>query len=203
MAIKLDETMRAALTGPERVDLQLAVAKMIELLGDNPHRSGMQETPARYIKAMEHYTGGYRINPATLLKEFDDGAENYNQMITVKGIPFWSLCEHHLAPFFGEAVIAYVPNNKIVGLSKLARVVDAYARRFQVQERMTHQIADMLFQVLKPKGVGVMLSCRHSCMESRGIQKAGCVTVTTALKGCMLNEDSARNEFLEMARSPK
>ena len=199
--MKVPPSAIARISDTERNEACEAVYKLIRALGDNPDRAGMQETPARFIKAMEFYTSGYNVNPADLLKTFVDGAERYDQLIVVKDIPFWSLCEHHLAPFFGVAHVAYLPNQSIVGLSKLARVVDAYSRRFQVQERLTRQIADLLQEELRPKGVGVMLVARHSCMECRGVLKAGCKTVTSALHGCIKSEDSAREEFLALCRS--
>lgn len=163
-------------------------------------RAGLTETPARFLKAMDEYTSGYCIDPASLLKTFDDGAEGYDQMVVVKGIPVYSLCEHHLAPFFGTATVAYIPNGRVVGLSKLARVVDAYARRLQVQERLTTQIADLLHQELHPKGVGVVVRCRHLCMEARGIKAPGTSTVTSALHGAIKEKPEAREEFLRLAQ---
>lgn len=183
------------------LDLQRGVQDMIRFCGDDPTRPGMIETPARYLKAMRFWTQGYRQDPKKILKIFEDGAERYNQMIFQRDIPVWSLCEHHLAPFFGVAHIAYIPSADkpaVVGLSKLARLVDVFARRFQVQERLTQQVANALHDNLHPRGVGVVLECRHTCIESRGVCKAGTVTVTSALMGAMENEPSARSEFLRL-----
>lgn len=159
-------------------------------------RSGLLETPDRVAKAFAHWFGGYDINVADLFKKFEDGAEGCNQMVIVKNIPFYSHCEHHLAPIIGTATVAYIPKDSIVGLSKLNRVVDAYARRLQVQERITNQVADAINNHLNPLGVGVKITARHLCMESRGVCQQGHVTVTTALRGVMLNDSSARHEFL-------
>lgn len=174
------------------------VTRILQYIGEKPEREGLRETPARVAKAWKHWAGGYSIDPAKLLKTFDDGAENYNQMIVVKDIPFYSHCEHHLAPFFGTATVAYIPDGKIVGLSKLSRLVDCFARRLQVQERMTQQICDAMKNHLSPLGCGVVVKARHMCMESRGICQQGHHTVTTALSGAMF-DGPARAEFLKQA----
>jgi GTP cyclohydrolase I len=135
-----------------------------------------------------------------VLKAFEDGAEEYNELIVVRGIPVYSHCEHHLAPFFGKATIGYVPNGKIVGLSKLTRLVDVFSKRLQVQERMTIQIANALMEVLEPKAVGVVVKCRHMCMESRGIRTAGEETITSAMLGELQPNLALRTEFLALAR---
>lgn len=172
---------------------------LTSVVGDpDPSRGGLSETPARVAKAWRHWTGGYNISIENLLKTFEDGAENCDQMVAVVDIPFYSHCEHHLAPFFGKATVAYIPNGHIVGLSKLSRVVDAFARRLQVQERLTNQIADALQTHLSPVGIGVRIRARHLCMESRGICQQGHHTVTTALRGAMLDQPSARAEFLAL-----
>ncbi|MES2025601.1 MAG: GTP cyclohydrolase I FolE [Pseudomonadota bacterium] len=174
--------------------------RFISSLGENPDRPGLRETPHRVEKAWKHWTSGYQQNPAEVLKVFEDGAEQYNELIVVKRIPVYSHCEHHLAPFFGTAAIGYLPNGKIVGLSKLTRLVDCFARRLQVQERLTTQIADALMEYLEPKAVGVVISCRHMCMESRGIQTAGEETITSALLGELQPNLALRTEFLTLAR---
>ncbi|WP_076590841.1 GTP cyclohydrolase I FolE [Herminiimonas arsenitoxidans] len=174
--------------------------RFISSLGENPDRPGLLETPHRVEKAWKHWTSGYQQNPAEVLKVFEDGAEQYNELIVVKRIPVYSHCEHHLAPFFGTAAIGYLPNGKIVGLSKLTRLVDCFARRLQVQERLTTQIADALMEYLEPKAVGVVISCRHMCMESRGIQTAGEETITSALLGELQPNLALRTEFLTLVR---
>lgn len=163
-------------------------------------RPGLIETPKRVAKAMSHWFGGYAVDIPALFKTFEDGAEGTDQMVTVCNIPFYSKCEHHMADIFGHATIAYIPNGKIVGLSKLNRVVDAFARRLQVQERLTTQIADAIQEHLDPVGVGVYVTARHMCVESRGVMHHCTNTVTTALRGAIRDEDAARAEFLQFAR---
>jgi GTP cyclohydrolase I len=177
--------------------------RLLAHLGEDPSRQGLAETPQRVEKAWRHWTAGYRQNPADILKVFDDGAEQYNELIVVRGIPVYSHCEHHLAPFFGTATIGYVPNGKIVGLSKLTRLVDCFARRLQVQERLTMQIAEALMTHLMPLSVGVLVRCRHMCMESRGIQVTGEETVTSALLGEMRTNQALRAEFFALVKEQK
>lgn len=169
-------------------------------IGEDPCREGLKETPQRVIKAFEHWFSGYKQNPADILKVFEDGGEHYDQLITVKDIPIYSFCEHHISPIFGTCTISYIPNGKIVGLSKLSRLADMYARRLQVQERMTNQIAEALYQHLNPIGVGVMIKARHLCMESRGVCQQGHYTITTSLRGELLNNPSAKAEFINIAQ---
>jgi len=174
--------------------------RFLASIGEDPDRPGLLETPARVAKAWKHWASGYGADPAALLKAFDDGAEQYDELIVVRGIPVYSHCEHHLAPFFGEATIGYIPNGKIVGLSKLTRLVNCFSRRLQVQERMTIQIANALMDVLAPKAVGVIVRCRHLCMESRGIRTQGEETVTSAALGELRTNLALRTEFLQLAR---
>ena len=175
------------------------VTRLLQLVGEDPSREGLQETPARVVKAWRHWCSGYEKNPADIMKVFKDGGEQYNQMVIVKDIPIYSHCEHHLAPIFGTASIAYIPNGKIVGLSKLSRLADMFARRLQVQERLTEQIADALVEHLAPVGVGVIIHARHLCMESRGICQQGHHTITTALRGAIKDEPQTRAEFLKLS----
>ena len=181
-------------------DLDL-VKSLITIAGDDPNREGLLDTPERFIKAWRFWNSGYSQNPEEVLKVFSDGAEKYDQMIFQRDIPVWSRCEHHLAPFFGTAHIAYIPDGKIVGLSKIKRLVDIFSHRLQVQERLTAQIADALWKNLSPLGVGVVLNCRHTCMESRGIKTAGTSTITSALHGAIKDESSARAEFMSMVQA--
>lgn len=174
--------------------------RLLRSLGENPDRPGLVETPARVAKAWKHWTSGYDQDPETLLKAFEDGAEQYNELIVVRNIPVYSHCEHHLAPFFGKATVGYLPDGKIVGLSKLTRLVDCFAKRLQVQERMTIQIANALMEVLEPKAVGVVIKCRHLCMESRGIRTPGEETITSAMLGELQPNLGLRTEFLALAR---
>lgn len=176
------------------------ITRIIQFVGDDPNREGLLETPKRVVKAWEHWTSGYNKDPADILKVFEDGAEGSDNMIIVKDIPFYSKCEHHLADIFGVATIAYIPSGKIVGLSKLSRLLDIYARRLQVQERLTNQVADALEKHLNPLGVGVLIKARHMCMESRGICQQGHHTITSALRGVMRDKPETRAEFMELAK---
>lgn len=169
---------------------------------DGQRRQGLMDTPIRVAKAWEHWAGGYHVDIPSLFKTFEDGAEGYDQMVSVVGIPFYSHCEHHLAPFFGTATIAYIPDQRVVGLSKMSRVLDAFARRLQVQERITNQVADAFVEHLKPIGVGVRIRARHLCMESRGVCQQGHHTVTTALRGAMTDQ-AVRAEFLALDGDPR
>jgi GTP cyclohydrolase I len=166
--------------------------------GEDAEREGLQETPDRVARAWEFWTSGYQMDPIHVLKTFVDGSEGVDEMVVVKDLPFYSHCEHHLAPFFGTVMIGYLPQKRIVGLSKLARLLQIYSRRLQVQERLTCQIADAINGALKPVGCGVIVRARHLCMESRGICQQGHYTVTSALRGVFKTEDSARAEFLGM-----
>jgi GTP cyclohydrolase I len=174
--------------------------RLLVSLGEDPDRAGLVETPSRLVTAWKHWTSGYTQDPAELLKVFEDGAEDYNELIVIRGIPVYSHCEHHLAPFFGKATIGYVPNGKIVGLSKLTRLVNCFSRRLQVQERLTIQIANALMTHLEPKAVGVVIRCRHMCMESRGISTEGEETVTSAMLGELQPNLALRTEFLALTR---
>jgi len=174
--------------------------RLLVSLGEDPDRAGLVETPSRLVTAWKHWTSGYTQDPAELLKIFEDGAEEYNELIVIRGIPVYSHCEHHLAPFFGKATIGYVPNGKIVGLSKLTRLVNCFSRRLQVQERLTIQIANALMTHLEPKAAGVVIRCRHMCMESRGISTEGEETVTSAMLGELQPNLALRTEFLALAR---
>jgi len=175
------------------------IRDLLQFIGEDTERGGLRETPPRVIKAWEEWTSGYEKEPKDVLKCFEDGGEKYNEMVLVKDLPFYSHCEHHLAPFFGTATIAYLPRKRIVGLSKLGRVLDIYAKRLQVQERLTAQVADALQDGLKPYGVGVLIKARHLCMESRGLAKQGHVTITSALRGSFL-KGTVRQEFLMLGR---
>jgi len=168
-------------------------------LGENPNREGLLKTPERVAKALTYLTHGYDLNPTDILKSAMF-KEEYSQMVVVKDIEVYSMCEHHMLPFFGKAHVAYIPNGHIVGLSKLPRVVDAFARRLQVQERLTNEIRDCIQETLKPVGVGVVIECRHLCMSMRGIQKQNSVTTTSAFTGAFLHEKT-RIEFLQLISS--
>lgn len=175
-----------------------AVRRLLAYIGEDPDREGLLETPVRFLKAWEEYTRGYRMNPEEILKSFEDGAQAVDEMVIVRDIPVYSLCEHHLAPFFGRAYVGYVPHKRILGLSKISRLVEIYGRRLQVQERLTNQIADALDTHLKPLGVAVVIECRHMCMESRGVRHTGTATVTSALRGSIKANADTRREFLSL-----
>lgn len=174
--------------------------QLLHELGEDPERAGLDETPERVAHAWCDWAGGYGMNPADILKTFEDGAEGVNELVLVRDIPLYSHCEHHLAPFFGVAHIGYIPRRAIVGLSKLSRLVDIYAHRLQVQERLTNQIADAMVEHLDPVGVGVVIECRHLCMESRGIRRAGSATVTSAMRGALMDKPEARAEFFSLVQ---
>ena len=174
------------------------VVTLLEQMGENPNREGLQRTPERVGKAMQFLTQGYQQDPEAILRSalFE---EDYRQMVVVKDIPFYSLCEHHLLPFFGKAHVAYIPNGKITGLSKVARVVDVFARRLQVQERMTTQIKECIQNTLNPLGVMVVIEAEHLCMQMRGVQKSGAVTTTSDFTGAF-NRPETREEFMNLIR---
>lgn len=171
--------------------------EIIRLLGEDPEREGLLKSPERVAKAMLFFTNGYDLNPEEILKSamFD---EDYKQMVVVKDIEIYSLCEHHLVPFVGKAHVAYIPNGKIVGLSKIPRVVDAYARRLQVQERLTKQIKDCIQNTLQPLGVAVVIEAQHMCMSMRGVQKQNSVTTTSDFTGAFMKDPKTREEFMHI-----
>lgn len=183
-------------------DPDMLVVMLLRFIGEDPDREGLRDTPRRVIRAWEFMSSGYDVaDPASVLKSFSDGAEGTDEMVFQGNIPVWSTCEHHMLPFFGVAHIAYLPNKRVLGLSKFSRLLDIFARRLQVQERLTCQVADTLMAGLDALGVGVVLQCRHTCMEARGIQRAGSVTTTTALRGSFKDNSDVRAEFLAMVRS--
>lgn len=176
------------------------VVRLLQFIGEDPTREGLRETPRRVLKAWGDWTAGYGQAPGEVLKVFEDGAERVDEMVLVKDIPVYSHCEHHLAPFFGKAHVAYIPNGRVLGLSKIVRLVNIFAKRLQVQERLTQQVAHALNDALHPQGVAVVLECRHLCMESRGVQTVGASTTTSCLLGAIKEEPSARAEFMRLVR---
>lgn len=175
------------------------VEEILSLLGEDPHREGLVKTPGRVAKAMQFLTKGYSQDGVEIIREaiFE---EEYSQMVLVKDIELYSICEHHMLPFIGKCHIAYIPDGKITGLSKLARVVETYARRLQVQERLTVQIRDCIQQALDPLGVAVVIEANHTCMQIRGVEKSNAITTTSAFSGAFLNSEKTRNEFLNLIR---
>lgn len=179
--------------------LEKVYKEVLTNIGEDPQREGLIKTPERISKAIQFLTQGYQLDPDKILSSalFH---EDYSEMVIVKDIEVYSQCEHHMLPFFGKAHVAYIPNGKIVGLSKIPRIVDAYARRLQVQERLTLEIRDCIQRTLDPMGVAVVLECRHMCMQMRGVEKQSSVTTTSAFKGIFLKNDSTRKEFINLIR---
>ncbi len=174
------------------------VREQLGLLGEDPDREGLLKTPSRVAKAMEWLTRGYDLDARTVIGDALF-AESHENMVMVRDIELYSMCEHHMLPFFGKAHIAYIPDGHIVGLSKLPRVVEVFARRLQVQERLTEEIAQALTDVLNPRGVGVVIECQHLCMMMRGVEKQNSMTITSALRGTFRSDRSTRDEFLRLA----
>ncbi|MBU1298855.1 MAG: GTP cyclohydrolase I FolE [Bacteroidota bacterium] len=173
------------------------IKEILEFIGENPSREGLLQTPSRVAKAWEFFTRGYKEDARTIL----NGSvfkEKYNEMVIVKDIDFFSMCEHHLLPFYGKAHIAYIPNGKIIGLSKIPRIVEVFSRRLQVQERMTQEIADTLYETLEPDGVGVVIEAKHLCMMMRGVEKQNSVATTSAMLGSFRDDEKTRSEFLRL-----
>ncbi len=184
---------------PDREQALEAVRTILRYIGEDPEREGLVETPARVVRSYEELYAGYGQSPEPLLKTFLDGGEDNDEMIVQRNIPFYSTCEHHMLPFVGVAHVAYLPNERILGLSKLARLVEVYARRLQVQERMTTQITDALMRSLQPKGAACVIQATHMCMASRGVAKHHSETITSSLKGCF-RDAKTRAEFLNFIR---
>ena len=183
---------------PDREEVEGAFRTIIRWLGDDPDRDGLAETPARIVRAFEEFFSGYREDPAQILQRTFEESEGYDEMVVLRSIRFVSHCEHHLAPIIGRAWVAYVPRGRVVGISKLARVVEAYARRLQIQEKLTAQIANAIDEVLKPHGVGVIIKATHHCMTTRGVNKAETDLVTSRMLGCFRDNPATRQEFLAM-----
>jgi len=184
---------------PSRAEVEAAFRTIIRWTGDDPQRDGLLETPARVTRAFEEFFAGYEQDPVEILEKTFEEIEGYDEMIVLRGIRFESHCEHHMAPIIGQAWVAYIPNGRVVGISKLARVVDVYARRLQIQEKMTAQIANTINDVLKPQGVGVIIKASHHCMTTRGVHKPDTDLVTSRMLGCFRDNALTRQEFLGMA----
>ena len=183
---------------PTRAEVEAAVKTILRWAGDDPARPGLKETPSRVTKAFEEYFRGYDQDPEAILQKTFEEIEGYDEMIVLRGIRFESHCEHHMAPIIGRAWVAYIPDGRVVGISKLARVVDAYAKRLQIQEKMTAQIANTIQDVLKPQGVAVVLKAEHHCMTTRGVHKPGTDMVTSRMLGAFRDNPITRQEFLAL-----
>ncbi|MGE0667377.1 MAG: GTP cyclohydrolase I FolE [Sphingomonadales bacterium] len=187
---------------PTREEAEQAVRTMLRWAGDDPEREGLLDTPARVVRAYEEFFAGYREDPNQYLERTFEEVAGYDEMVVLRDIPFESHCEHHLAPIIGKAHVAYLPTNRVVGISKLARVVNAFAKRLQVQEKMTAQIADCINSALKPDGVAVVVEAAHHCMTTRGVHKHGVSMVTSTLLGAFKDNPNTRAEFMAMIGSP-
>ena len=188
---------------PSREQAESAVRTLLRWAGDDPNREGLRDTPARVARAYDDWFSGYADDPVTFLQRTFEEVEGYDEMVVLRDIRFESHCEHHLAPIIGRAHVGYLPARKVVGISKLARVVDAYARRLQVQEKMNAQIANCIQQVLEPKGVAVVIEAAHQCMTTRGVHKPGVTMVTSTMLGAFREDARTRREFLAMIRNPE
>ena len=183
---------------PSKEEVEQAFRTIIRYAGDNPNRDGLTETPERARRALDEYFAGYDDDPAMILQKTFSETAGYDEMVVLREIPFESHCEHHLAPIIGRAWVAYLPGTRVVGISKLARTVDAFAKRLQIQERMTAEIADVINTVLQPRGVGVVIKAVHHCMSSRGVHKAGTDMVTSRMIGAFKDDPLVRQEFLSL-----
>ncbi len=182
-------------------EFEQAVTKVLELLGEDPKREGLLKTPSRVAKALKFLTEGYEQDPEEILGEALFTTSN-DEMVLVRDIEFYSMCEHHMLPIIGRVHVAYIPDGKVVGLSKIPRIVNVYARRLQIQEQMTEQIADAILNTIKPKGVAVVVHARHMCMEMRGVQKINSTTVSSALRGLFKSDERTRSEFYNLINTP-
>ena len=198
---RLQTSQSEALTAvqrPTREEAEAAVELLLRWAGDNPQREGLRDTPARVVRAYEEFFSGYSVDPVELLQRTFEETDGYDEMVLLKNISFESHCEHHMAPIIGVAHVAYMPRRRVVGISKLARVVEAYARRLQIQEKMTAQIANTLESVLDPLGVAVIIEAEHQCMTTRGVHKRGVNMVTSRMLGMFRSNPSTRRELLSL-----
>jgi len=182
-------------------EFEQAITKVLDLIGEDPKREGLFKTPSRVAKAFKFLTEGYQQDPKEILNQALFTTSN-DEMVLVRDIEFYSMCEHHMLPIIGRAHVAYIPDGKVVGLSKIPRIVDVYARRLQIQEQMTEQIADAISETIKPKGVAVVVHARHMCMEMRGVQKINSTTVSSALRGLFKSDERTRSEFYNLINTP-
>ena len=188
--------------GPTKEQAEAAVRVLLEWIGENPDRRGLLQTPARVVRAFQDWFQGYAVDPHDLLGKSSFPVDGYDEIVALRDIDFSSHCEHHMAPIIGKAHIAYVPSTKVVGISKLVRVVEAYAKRLQVQEKLTAQIADCINEVLEPRGVAVVIEGQHECMTTRGVNKTNIKMVTSRMLGVFRDDAQTRAEFVQMIRNP-
>jgi GTP cyclohydrolase I len=187
---------------PTRAEAEAAVRTLLQWAGDDPSREGLQDTPSRVVRAYEEWFGGYDTDPYEMLKRTFEETDGYDEIVLLRDIQFESYCEHHVAPIIGKAHVAYLPRNRVVGISKLARVVEAYAKRLQIQEKMTAQIANAIQEVLNPLGVAVIIEAQHQCMTTRGIHKSGVAMVTSRMLGAFRDDANTRRELLALIGKP-
>ena len=202
LSVANDDANRPERAEAERAEAERAVRTLIKWAGDNPDREGLLDTPARVVRAFEEYFQGYNADPEDILQRTFEEVEGYDEMVLLKDIRFESHCEHHMAPIIGKAHVAYLPKNRVVGISKLARVVELYAQRLQIQEKMTAQIANAINDVLQPLGVAVVIDAAHQCMTCRGVHKPGVSMITSKMLGAFREDDRTRREFLSMVSKP-
>lgn len=198
-AVKRETTI----SRPSRAEVEHAVRILIGWAGDDPDREGLKDTPSRVADAFEEYFSGYRLDPADVLSKTFDEVGGYDDLVMLRDIRVESHCEHHLAPFLGVAHVAYLPNGRILGISKIARVVEIFAKRLQTQEALTSQIADAIEQALRPRGVAVLIEAEHQCMSMRGVHQPGVKTITTRFTGALEADASYRDRFLQMVHGPR
>ena len=200
--IKTANAADRPLARPSEAEAEEAVRTLIRWAGDDPRREGLIETPNRVVRAFEEWFQGYREDPAELLSKTFEEMNGYDELVILRNIRFESHCEHHLAPIIGQAHIAYLPNKRVVGISKLVRLVEVYAKRLQIQEKMTSQIAKTINEVMQPRGVGVVIEASHECMTTRGVHKHGLTMVTSEMIGALRDDPSTRREFLAVIGNP-
>ena len=201
-AFRAAERQDIATGRPSRDEAEAAVRTLLRWAGDDPDREGLRDTPKRYASAFEEWFSGYSIDPAEFLARTFEEVEGYDEMVVLRNVRFESHCEHHIAPIVGKAHLAYLPDRRVIGISKLARLVDVFAKRLQIQEKMTAQIANSLNEVLQPKGVGVVIEASHACMTTRGVHKSGLTMVTSQMIGAFRDQDTTRREFLAAIGNP-
>lgn len=202
MTVRPVPTIESPVMRPSRQEAEEAVRTLLRWAGDDPGREGLRDTPARVARAYEEWFAGYAVDPQEMLQRTFEEVDGYDEMVVLRDIRFESYCEHHMAPIIGRAHVAYLPSNRVVGISKLARLIDAYSKRLQIQEKMTAQIANALDEVLRPLGVGVVIEAQHQCMTTRGVHKPGVAMVTSRMLGAFRTDIQTRREFLSLINSP-